>query len=142
MTPPLASPAPIPIAHEAWLDRLDDHGLNHGFHVRLSARHGALFTEDDETLLVTFENAETLRGCENVLPFGLSVAGRESAVWRECLVWQKRGFVSEQRRWGSAVQLAVLGNAGGYKEAYSPIYRYRFPQKVRQISQSVQIISR
>lgn len=60
-----------------WHARLDAHAEEHGFHARLSPRHGALFTEEDEYLLVTFENAAEIRRGGGALPFGLLVAGRE-----------------------------------------------------------------
>ncbi|MDT0682747.1 phosphoadenosine phosphosulfate reductase [Roseicyclus sp. F158] len=63
----------------AWRARLDAHGRMHGFHERLGRDHGALYTEDDEdVLLVTFENAEIIRdGGETELPYGLNIAGKE-----------------------------------------------------------------
>ncbi|MFD0979244.1 phosphoadenosine phosphosulfate reductase [Tropicimonas aquimaris] len=58
--------------------RLDRHGADHGYHRRLDARHGALFTEDDDILIVTFETLDSFRdGPAPHLPFGLGVAGRE-----------------------------------------------------------------
>lgn len=59
-------------------DRLDRHGEDHGYHRRLDARHGALFTDDDDILVVTFETLESFGdGPAPHLPFGLGVAGRE-----------------------------------------------------------------
>ncbi|SFC04732.1 phosphoadenosine phosphosulfate reductase [Tropicimonas isoalkanivorans] len=61
-----------------WRHRLERHGVEHGFHRQLDARHGALFTEDDDTLIVTFEPLESFReGPAPHLPLGLAVAGRE-----------------------------------------------------------------
>lgn len=72
-------------APRSWHKRLDTHGDTHGFHVRLGKRHGALYTEDDETLLVTFEQGEDIRDAGGPqLPLGLAVAGR--AGWSQlCL---------------------------------------------------------
>ena len=62
----------------AWRLTLDTHGAEHGAHLRLGEDHGALLTEDGETLLVTFESAATIRDqAQGALPFGLEVAGRE-----------------------------------------------------------------
>jgi hypothetical protein len=75
-----ADPAPAPAGQDGWLDRLDAHAMDHGFHARLGARHGALYTEEDEdVLLVTFEEAATIRdqGAAPPLPQGLRIAGRE-----------------------------------------------------------------
>ncbi|NBC94991.1 MAG: phosphoadenosine phosphosulfate reductase [Deinococcus-Thermus bacterium] len=76
-------------ASRAWLDRLDAHAMEHGFHARLGSRHGALYTEDDpEVLLVTFENAETIRDERDPpLPAGLSLAGREG--WSQLCVYSE-----------------------------------------------------
>lgn len=61
-----------------WHALLDAHADVHGFHLSLGSDHGALFTEDDDTLLVTFEPAGIVRDrSETGLPFGLDVAGRE-----------------------------------------------------------------
>jgi len=77
---------------EAWLDALDMHAMEHGFHARLGARHGALYTEDDESLLlVSFENADTIRAEDPALPYGLKVAGKEG--------WSQLTFYSEGRTW-------------------------------------------
>ncbi len=77
----------------AWLSRLDAHAMEHGFHARLASRHGALYTEEDaEVLLVTFENAETIRAdAEQPLPAGLRLAGREG--------WSQLCLYSEGTTW-------------------------------------------
>tara|TARA_B100001167_G_scaffold183194_1_gene141548 strand:+ start:282 stop:1433 length:1152 start_codon:yes stop_codon:yes gene_type:complete len=82
-----------PITPEAWHARLDAHGEMHGYHERLGARHGALYTEDSETLLVTFEDAGAIRanGDAATLPFGLTVAGREG--------WSQLCLYSEGDTW-------------------------------------------
>ena len=78
---------------EEWLDRLDAHAMEHGFHARLGARHGALYTEEEhEVLLVTFENAETIRERDGApLPAGLALAGRED--------WSQLCFYSDGTTW-------------------------------------------
>ncbi len=61
-----------------WQRTLERHGAEHGYHRRLDAFHGALFTEDDDTLIVTFEEADDfLVGPPPNLPLGLAIAGRE-----------------------------------------------------------------
>lgn len=62
-----------------WLVNLDAHAQAHGFHALLSDSHGALYTEDDrDVLLVTFEDAHTIRTEEQAaLPYGLQIAGKE-----------------------------------------------------------------
>lgn len=77
----------------AWLGRLDAHAMEHGFHARLGDRHGALYTEEEpDVLLVTFENAETIRADpEHPLPAGLRLAGREG--------WSQLCFYSEGATW-------------------------------------------
>jgi len=67
------------VSAAAWLDALDAHALTHGFHARLGATHGAVYTEEEpDRRLVTFENAETIRaGGAPHLPHGLRLAGRE-----------------------------------------------------------------
>lgn len=77
----------------AWLARLDSHAMEHGFHARLADRHGALYTEEDqEVLLVTFENAEDIRAQEGEkLPAGLRLAGREG--------WSQLCLYSEGKTW-------------------------------------------
>ncbi|RDC71678.1 phosphoadenosine phosphosulfate reductase [Rhodovulum sp. 12E13] len=77
----------------AWLSRLDQHAMEHGFHARLAERHGALYTEEDqEVLLVTFENAEDIRAQEGEkLPAGLRLAGREG--------WSQLCLYSEGTTW-------------------------------------------
>ncbi|WP_068112599.1 hypothetical protein [Tropicimonas marinistellae] len=67
-----------PTAQPDWLERLEIHGADHGFHRRIDASHGALYTEDDDTLIVTFEPRESFtNGPAPHLPMGLNVAGRE-----------------------------------------------------------------
>ncbi|PRY25207.1 hypothetical protein CLV78_102384 [Aliiruegeria haliotis] len=69
--------ARAPIAHADWERLLDEHGAEHGYHKRLGNSHGALFTEDDDILIVTFEPAEAIRAAKVPLPFGLTLAGRK-----------------------------------------------------------------
>ncbi|MEL6522990.1 MAG: phosphoadenosine phosphosulfate reductase [Pseudomonadota bacterium] len=71
---------------------LDKHGAQYGFHKTFGDRHGALFTDDDETLLVTFENAEDLReDAGSGLPMGLGIAGKQG--------WSHLGLYSEGDTW-------------------------------------------
>ncbi|SIN94842.1 hypothetical protein SAMN05444002_1683 [Vannielia litorea] len=75
-----------------WRVTLDAHGAEQGAHVRLGDDHGALFTEDGETLLVTFEMAETIRDTgQGALPYGLQIAGREGCS-QLCLYSETNGF--------------------------------------------------
>jgi len=72
---------------DPWHDMLDRHGAEHGFHLRLGDRHGVLYTADARTLIVSFENAEVLRGTPTGLPLGLSVSGREG--WSSLAVYSQ-----------------------------------------------------
>lgn len=75
-----------------WRVTLDAHGAEQGAHLRLGEDHGALFTEDGETLLVTFEMAETIRdNGQGALPYGLQIAGREGCS-QLCLYSETDGF--------------------------------------------------
>ena len=74
-----------------WHAKLDRHGAEHGFHLPLGPRHGVLYTADERTLIVSFENAETLRANETGLPLGLMVAGREG--------WSNLAVYSEGETW-------------------------------------------
>lgn len=79
-----------------WRLSLDAHGAEHGTHLRLGDDHGALFTEDGETLLVTFERAEAIRdNAQGALPFGLQIAGRDGAS-QLCLYSESDGFFRDQ----------------------------------------------
>ncbi|MBM7069594.1 phosphoadenosine phosphosulfate reductase [Actibacterium sp. 188UL27-1] len=72
----------------SWHDMLTKHGDEFGFHQILGRNHGALFTSDDETLLVTFENAQDLRANEeNSHPMGLSVAGKQG--WSHLCIYSE-----------------------------------------------------
>lgn len=90
-----ATPAQSPAqdnCRDQWMETLDAHAEVHGFHARLSPLHGALFTEEDPSLLlVSFETAATIRASESRLPFGLSVAGREG--------WSQLCFYAEGETW-------------------------------------------
>lgn len=44
----------------AWLHHMGRIGADHGFFTRISARHMALFVEEGETLIVSFDRAERL----------------------------------------------------------------------------------
>lgn len=84
-----------------WHAALDTHGSAHGFHQQLGDQHGVLYTEDDDTLLVTFENAEDIREAGGPrLPFGLSVAGREG--------WSHLGLYCEGDTWFRAPEIYAL----------------------------------
>ncbi|MCO6382414.1 phosphoadenosine phosphosulfate reductase [Oceanicola sp. 502str15] len=79
-----------------WRVTLDAHGAEQGAHVRLGEDHGALFTEDDEILLVTFEMADTIRdNGQGALPYGLQIAGREGCS-QLCLYSETDGFFRSQ----------------------------------------------
>ena len=74
-----------------WRSMLDKHGAEHGFHIPLGGSHGVLYTADERTLIVSFENAEHMRGSETGLPLGLQVAGREG--------WSNLALYSEGKTW-------------------------------------------
>lgn len=79
VSPPSASPPSAGTSDNPslWRNTLREHGHIHGYHRQLDSRHGALFTEDDETLLVSFEEAGAMRRSSTGLPAALDVAGRE-----------------------------------------------------------------
>ncbi|MBS8228759.1 phosphoadenosine phosphosulfate reductase [Vannielia litorea] len=80
-----------------WRVTLDAHGAEHGVHLRLGDDHGALFTEDGETLLVTFEMAEKIRDeGQGGLPYGLEIAGREGCS-HLCLYSETDGFFRDPK---------------------------------------------
>ncbi|MEM0936617.1 MAG: phosphoadenosine phosphosulfate reductase [Pseudomonadota bacterium] len=75
---PLGDGRPAQAHTQAWLETLDAHAMEHGFHARLGRRHGALYTEDDDAiLLVTFEDATAIRATTPALPYGLKCAGKQ-----------------------------------------------------------------
>ena len=76
---------------DQWRNMLDKHGAEHGFHISLGDCHGVLYTADERTLIVSFENAEHMRGSETGLPLGLQVAGREG--------WSNLALYSEGETW-------------------------------------------
>ena len=76
---------------DQWRSMLDKHGAEHGFHIPLGGSHGVLYTADERTLIVSFENAEHMRGSETGLPLGLQVAGREG--------WSNLALYSEGKTW-------------------------------------------
>ena len=82
-----------------WRETLDAHGAEHGAHLRLGPDHGALFTEDGEDLLVTFERAPAIRNeSQAALPFGLQIAGREGCS-QLCLYAEDEGFFRSPEVW-------------------------------------------
>ncbi len=98
LDPARLTPAPRPSGQEdaassaAWLETLDVHAMEHGFHARLGQKHGALYTEDDERmLLVSFENAVDIRNTTPALPHGLKVAGKSG--------WSQLTLFSEGDTW-------------------------------------------
>jgi hypothetical protein len=112
-----------------WRAKLDAHGAEHGFHLALGDRHGVLYTADDRTLIVSFENAENLRTTQTGLPLGLSVAGREGwsslAVYSEGETWFRDPAVyglfdtlSEESFFDDFDRVLFCGaGAGGYAAA-------------------------
>lgn len=78
-----------------WSALLDEHGALHGYHRRLDAGHGAIFTEDDDVLLVSFETGPAMRSGPVGLPAALGVAGREG--WSQlCLYSEGNTFFRSQ----------------------------------------------
>ncbi len=94
---------------EAWHGILDEHGREHGFHKRLGDRHGVLFTEDDDILLVTLENADAIRQHNRTgLPDGLATAGREG--WSHlCLYCEGDTFFRDPDVFGFLDELVDSG---------------------------------
>ncbi|MDV7142387.1 phosphoadenosine phosphosulfate reductase [Tropicimonas sp. TH_r6] len=87
-SPPSRPPRAIkPVDPITWRERLDEHGAIHGHHRHLDARHGALFTEDDDILLVSFEEAGAMRHSTTGLPAALQVAGREG--WSQLCLYSE-----------------------------------------------------
>lgn len=105
---PLPVPARAARPRREWFRLLDAHGDIHGFHAGLGPRHGALFTEDDGTLLVTFEEAAALRRSTTGLPFGLAAAGREG--WSQlCLYCEGDTFFRDPLVYGFFDELVDTG---------------------------------
>lgn len=67
---------------DAWLDRLEDIGEDHGYFEPLGPDHSAIFIDDKPVLLVTFETIETVRGRANKdVPLGWELA--QSNGWSQ-----------------------------------------------------------
>ncbi|SDJ49640.1 hypothetical protein [Aliiruegeria lutimaris] len=91
-----------------WRERLDAHGELHGYHRVLDSQHGALFTEDDDILLVSFEPAEQMRAGPTGLPAALGVAGR--AGWSQlCLYCEGDSFFRSEAVFGFFDELVDNG---------------------------------
>ena len=76
----------------AWRRELELEGAQGGFYRPLGADHSALFIAGTPTLVVTFENAATIRQREpDQMPFGLSVA--------EMRGWSHLCLISHAARW-------------------------------------------
>jgi hypothetical protein len=59
---------------DGWLTELDRVGDDAGYFQSIGARHWAFFADEDATLLVTFETAQSLRARPDGLPEGYAVA--------------------------------------------------------------------
>jgi len=69
------------ISYDAWMDAMEQLGDAHGAFDRLGPDHNALYLEDSNTLLVTFENAQDLRARGQERPMGWTIA--EEAGWSQ-----------------------------------------------------------
>lgn len=72
------------ISPEKWHQHMEFMGDSHGGYERLDAKHSALFLEDNQTLLVTFEDAQSVRAHPDHVPMGWTIA--EEAGWSQLSV--------------------------------------------------------
>lgn len=71
---------------EDWQTALAEIGAARGFHAALGSLHQAVFVESGDTLLVTFENADTVRGQQaGAVPLGFDMV-REHGWSHLCLL--------------------------------------------------------
>ncbi|HHB81797.1 MAG TPA: hypothetical protein ENK83_08675, partial [Aliiroseovarius sp.] len=61
----------------AWLDLIEDVAEDMGWFEPLGPKHSALFTEGKGTLLVTFEQMNAIRACEERVPTASRMSGRD-----------------------------------------------------------------
>ncbi len=81
-----------PLSRDAWLDRLGQIGEMHGFFDRLGKDHHALYVQEGDTLLVTFD------GAERILKQGLDQlpVGFEAVQKRE---WSMLSIIADGQTW-------------------------------------------
>lgn len=61
----------------AWLERMDQIGTMHGFFDRVGARHHALYVQEGDTLLVSFDEVGRILGQgRGALPVGFDAVGK------------------------------------------------------------------
>ncbi|MBT0956361.1 phosphoadenosine phosphosulfate reductase [Alphaproteobacteria bacterium KMM 3653] len=110
MTTPRTTPqGPRKSARADWLKMMDAFGAEQGSHVRLGAGHGALFTQDGETLIVTFETAASIRAGDGAkLPWGLEIAGKSGAS-QLCLYAETDPFFRNEKVYGFFDRLIDAG---------------------------------
>lgn len=105
---------PSPETIRQWKARLDEHGEIHGEHRRLDDRHGIVFTdEEDDTLLVSFENAAEMLADGVGLPAALRIAGREG--WSQlCLYCMGDSFFRADAVYAYVDELVDSGFFDGF----------------------------
>lgn len=76
---------------DAWFDRIDALGEEHGHFERIGRHHSSLFIDAGRDLLVTFETVEAARRMPGAQPRGLDLAARHG--------WSLMAFLSEGETW-------------------------------------------
>ncbi|SHI67132.1 hypothetical protein [Wenxinia saemankumensis] len=76
---------------EAWRDRIDALGEEHGYFLPVGADHSALFVDAGRTLLVTFETVEEAMARPRGRPVGLDLAASEG--------WSVLTLLAEGETW-------------------------------------------
>lgn len=78
--------------HADWLARMDQIGNMHGFFDRVGAHHRALYVQEGDTLLVTFDEVgRIIRNGRDALPVGFDAVSKRE--------WSYLGLMAEGDTW-------------------------------------------
>lgn len=88
---PAKGPAPVHRNRTEWFAFMDETSAEEGYFVTVGDRHWAFFHDDGPTLLVTFEQIDTLRERATALPYGHEVARANG--------WSHLCLISEGETW-------------------------------------------
>ena len=89
MQMPMAEPRPT---RSEWLQRMDQIGNMHGFFDRVGAEHMALYVQEGDTLLVTFDEVgRILHNGRNALPVGFDAVSKRE--------WSYLSLIAEGPTW-------------------------------------------
>ncbi len=94
LTPPEAAPtgkAPVHRNRTEWFAFMDETSSEEGYFLNVGDRHWAFFHDDGPTLLVTFEQIDTVRERATALPYGHQVASARG--------WSHLCLISEGETW-------------------------------------------